>query len=486
MSFRVSGGEFELRQRAFVERLRGRGLEALERGVIVVVPSISFVESELRKISGITFYEERMLFAVLWLQNPDLRIVYVTSMPVAEDVVDYYLSFLDDPDDARGRLDMIALGDERPCALSFKLISRGDVLERIQSRVGNDDGYMLPFNVTEWERTIAERLGLPLYGPSPELVTLGSKSGSRRVAREAGVPVLPGCEDLFSVGELEEAVGRLHASDARLESVVVKLNDGFSGQGNAIIDLDGLRSPLTESAAIFCAEEETWDSYARKIATQGAIVEKLARAPGLASPSVQLRIAPGGSCEHVSTHDQILGGPDRQVYLGCRFPAEREYRTGIMEYGSRVGEVLARAGVIGSFGIDFVGWPEDGRYVLHLGEINLRMGGTTHPFLMARMATRGRLDPSSGELTVGNGVRCYIATDNLKSDRYRSYTPASVIALLDRHGLAFDRASATGAVLHLFGAMPTHGKLGTLCIAATKSEAAALHGEVVSVLDAGS
>ncbi len=476
--------EFDQRQRAFVERLRGRGLEALERGTIVVIPSISFDESELRKIVGITHYEERMLFALLWLRNPVLRIVFVTSEPVDETIVNYYLSWLDDPGSARERLRLIHLDDPRPCALSAKLLEHDTVLDTLKNTVETrDDAYILTFNVSAWERTIAERLQMPLYGPTPEAVALGSKSGSRRVARVAGVPLLPGREDLFSVTELEEAINQLRTETPGLETVVLKLNNGFSGQGNAVIELNELRSPLTDSATVFCASDETWPTYSSKIAAEGAIVEQLARDDQLISPSVQLRVLPGGDVEIVSTHDQILGGPDDQVYLGCRFPARPEYRRAIMEHGRSVAKVLASVGVIGSFGIDFVGLPTDDGYILNLGEINLRMGGTTHPFLMARMVTGGRLDDVTGELMAGGRPKFYVASDNLKSESYRSLSPERAIKALERNGLAFNRREGTGSTLHLLGALQPFGKLGTVCIANSPEDAAALYDEVAATLD---
>ena len=215
--------------------------------------------------------------------------------------------------------------------------------------------------------------------------------------------------------ELEEAIHDLRTNLPGLEAVVLKLNNGFSGQGNAVIELAELDSPLPATPTVFCASDETWSTYSSKIAAEGAIVEQLARHRKLISPSVQLRVVPGGDVEIVSTHDQILGGPDDQVYLGCRFPAQPEYRKEIMEHGLSVAKVLASVGVIGSFGIDFVGLPGDGGYVLNLGEINLRMGGTTHPFLMARMVTGGRLEESTGELIASGQPKSYLASDNLKS-----------------------------------------------------------------------
>jgi len=40
---------------------------------------------------------------------------------------------------------------------------------------------------------------------------------------------------------------------------------------------------------------------------------------------VQLRITPLGAVDLLSTHDQLLGGPSGQSYLGCVFPADTGY-----------------------------------------------------------------------------------------------------------------------------------------------------------------
>ena len=275
---------------------------------------------------------------------------------------------------------------------------------------------MQPFNVTPSEQELSERLGLPLYGPPAELASLGSKTGSRRVARLAGVPVLDGAEDLRSVEAVEEAALRLRGRPAPpVGAVVIKLNDGFSGQGNAVVDLAGLNGSLLDSPVVFCAEEESWPSFAAKIVEGGAVVEELLDVPGMVSPSVQLRVLPGGVPQVLSTHSQVLGGPNRQVYLGCRFPADPAYRGQIRAAAERVGRVLAARGVIGYFGIDFFVVPSGGREEVYLSEINLRVGGTTHPFGMASLVTDGRYDADAGHLVADGRTKSYLATDNLKS-----------------------------------------------------------------------
>jgi hypothetical protein len=452
----------------------------LEQGTIVVLPSATFPSSELRKIIGIQYYEERLLCTALLLRHPDLRIVYLTSLPVDEAVVDYYLRFVPDPAAARRRLHLVAVGNPEPRALTEKVLEAPEVMKQVRDLAGRQ-AYVLPFNVTPLEAELSEWLDLPVFGPRIDLVELGSKSGSRRVARRAGVPVLEGEEDVWSAGHVEAALERLRARRPDAVAALVKLNNGFSGQGTAIVELSGDGS-LSEADVTCIASEETWTSFTAKLAAEGGIVEELVRGPEVISPSVQVRITPAGAVEILSNHDQILGGLENQVYLGCSFPARADYRLDIQDCTRRVGEVLAADGVVGPFGIDFVLVPDDGGYRPHLTEINLRMGGTTHPFWMTRLVTGGLYDQSTGELVTNRGPRTYIATDNLKHEALVGATPAGIIAEVDRRGLAYDSATGTGVTLHLLGALREHGKMGVTCIAETTEDARALYQEVTATL----
>jgi PGM1 C-terminal domain/ATP-grasp domain len=454
----------------------------------VVVPSISFPVVELVKIAAVQSYEERMLFLLLLLADAETRVVFVSSVAIDPAIVDYYLRFLPDPVEARTRLAMVDAGDPAIGSLSAKLLRDPVAMNRLREAVGSTPGtpttgaYMLPFNVTPAESDLAAALGVPLLGPRPDLVRLGSKSGSRQVAARAGVRYLTGAEDLFSLKAVAAAIADVQAVRPEAEAVVVKLNNGFAGQGNALIELGGLAEPLPASSTVFCAPEESWESFEAKIEAEGAIVEELLRGDGLRSPSVQLQISADGTIDLLSTHDQILGGPSNQVYIGCRFPARADYRLTIQREALKVAEVLAAEGVVGAFGIDFL-VTDHGE--VSLSEINLRMGGTTHPFWMARLATGADYDPSTGEMRVEDGgARCYLSTDNLKSARLVGRTPAEVVATVDRSGLAFDPATGIGVTLHLLGALPGAGKMGVTCIAETTEQADQMYQDVLVALDA--
>ncbi|MEU9836627.1 peptide ligase PGM1-related protein [Streptosporangium sp. NPDC048047] len=437
----------------------------------MVIPSLSLPQDELRRITGALCYEERLLFLLLTLGRPSVEIVYVTSTPVDSAIVDYYLGFLDDPDEARTRLQMISLDDPDTAPLSAALLDRPDLLDRILDRTAGRPGgaCLVPFVVSEHEERLAGLLGLPVYGPATSLAHLGSKSGGRTLAEEAGVPTPRGFSDLRSLTEVEHAA-RAMAPAAKL---MVKLNNSYSGLGNAIVIKDD--RPLTACPTSFSAADETWTTFAEKIAERGAVIEEFVQGRPLRSPSALAMVTPDGGHGVIATHEQILGGPNGDVYKGCVFPARPEYRAEVAACAERIAGVLAARGVVGLFGVDFFAVKTDGGYRTLLCEVNLRIGGTTHPLGAAMLSTGAVYDPASGTLRCGDRAKHYVATDNCDAESLRGRTPREVIKLVQDFGLGFDRERRTGNVLHLMGAIPRYGKLGFTSVADSAEEAAELH-----------
>ena len=151
---------------------------------------------------------------------------------------------------------------------------------------------------------------------------------------------------------------------------------------------------------------------------------------------------------------------------------------------AQVARVLAKKGVLGRFGGDFVSVRDHGGW-RHLAiEINLRKGGTTHPFLMLQFLTDGRYDTEKGAfLTPGGQPRCYYASDNLESERYRGLTPYDLVDIAVVNGLHFHAATGEGVAFHLIGALSEFGKLGVVCIGQTHERADTLYRRTVEVLN---
>ena len=464
---------------------------------VVVVPSLSLPPEELHKISGVNRYEERMLFALMLLRMPRTRLIFITSEPIAPGIIDYYLQLLPGVPSvhARERLTLWACHDASSIPLAQKLLDRPRLIQRIRHGIVNSNSaHLTCFNATELERTLAVRLGIPLYACDPALHHLGTKSGSREIFREADIPFPDGFENLASMSEVVDALTTLKHRYPHLRRAVVKLDEGFSGEGNAIFTYgddapegDALHAWVKDhipERLRFEAASETLARYSEAFAEMGGVVEMFVEGAVKASPSAQCRVDPLHHSVVISTHDQVLGGPTGQVFLGCTFPAAEPYRIKIQDYGRRVADVLAKRGVLGRFSVDFVSVETEDGWEHHAIEINLRKGGTTHPYLMLEFLTDGHYDEATGcFLTLDDQPRFYYASDNLVSDRYRGLTPRDLVEIAVYHGLHFHGAMQQGVVFHLIGALSEFGKVGVLCIGDSPEAARQYYDDTVRVLD---
>jgi hypothetical protein len=485
---------------------------------IVVVPSMSI--DAIGSGALMQAYEERFLFLLLLLRQPRARLIYVTSQTILPSIIDYYLDLLPGviPSHARPRLFLIAPLDGSARPLSDKLLDRPRLIERIRSLVMDPArAHLVPFNTTSREKELALQLGIPMYGADPKFFSLGTKSGCRKIFMEENVPHPRGHENLGSKEELIEAIAQMRARKPSIKQVLVKLNEGVSGEGNAIVDLTGLPPvvptsrddadhkevstqpgstiPATTSKERALLEERlramrfelegiTYESYMKTLQERKGVVEERIMGEEFRSPSVQLRITPLGKVELLSTHDQLLGGPSGQSYLGCVFPADKGYAALITREAAKVGRRLAKEGVIGRFALDFVVVRSSGKWEPYAIEINLRKGGTTHPFLTLQFLTDGKYDPDTGIFTAPNGQqKFFVASDHVESPAYRTLTPDDLFDIVVRHNLHFGQTRQTGVVFHMMSALGELGRTGLTAVGNSRDDAKALYDRAVSVLD---
>ena len=240
-----------------------------------------------------------------------------------------------------------------------------------------------------------------------------------------------------------------------------------------------LRSMQFESHGV------TYESYMKKLQERQGVVEERIIGEEFRSPSVQLRITPLGKVELLSTHDQLLGGPSGQSYLGCLFPADTAYAGLITQEAAKVGRRLAKEGVIGRFALDFVVVRvKNGTWEPYTIEINLRKGGTTHPFLTLQFLTDGTYDAETGIFTAPNGQqKFFVASDHLESPRYRTLTPDDLFDIVVRHHLHFNQTRQTGVVFHMMSALGELGRTGLTAVGNSHEDAKATYDRAVAVLD---
>jgi hypothetical protein len=460
----------------------------VKRRSVVVVPSRA-VDRWHEPPAETWAYEERLLSFLLELRDPSLELTYVTSLPIARPTVDYYISML--PArlrlSARRRLRLVSLGDRSTYPLSAKLLARPSVLERIRRSIQKPPlSYLIPYNATGLERDVALALDIPMYGAAPAHRGLGTKSGSRELFARTGVPHPLGAERIRTIADASGAISGLRAAKPDLGQVVLKLDQGVAGEGNAVVDLTGLPQPggaleqtlIERRVATLTPEAEGVSAadYLSKLADQGGVAEERITGVELRSPSVQLQIQPTGQVQVLSTHDQILGGPSGQRYLGCRFPAGPPYAPLIGSLAKQLGGHLADIGVIGRLAIDFVvARRSERRWEAFAIELNLRMGGTTHPYQTLVRLTDGVYDAASATFTTPAGQpKHYLSTDHLETPQLSALGREGVLASAQRGELLLDRADQVGVVLHMLPAIEELGSVGLTAIGNSADHAQAL------------
>ena len=250
-----------------------------------------------------------------------------------------------------------------------------------------------------------------------------------------------------------------------MTEVVVKLEDSVYGEGNFRLRAD--------------ADPETLPpDYLADLARMGGAVEEWVTGEEVASPSVQLRILPEGEPLVISTHDQVLGGANGQQFAGCSFPARTAYHRQIVQDALRIAAKLAAEGVVGRFGVDFVVTRRpDGTWDHYAMELNLREGGTSHPYGTLWLLTEGNYDAGAGAFRIRDGsARAYVASDAVA---VRASSARELLEHARAAGVGYDPATATGTVFHMFRAIEAEGRIAAVTIGRSQKDAAERHARLL-------
>jgi hypothetical protein len=492
-----TGSTFSRLQQRFTKHFPEIFLNDLAEKTVVIVPSLTLDGEMLKTVKGIVHYEERMLCLLMLLRMPRTQVIYVTSIPIDGSIIDYYLHLLPGITGyhARQRLTLLSCYDASRKSLTEKILDRPRLVKRIRELIKFPGmAHMACFNVTDHEKNLALALDIPIYGCDPGLLYFGTKSGSRFIFKKLGILLPEGIENLHSENDIAAALSQLKKNNPVLQKAVVKMNDGFCGDGNAVFyyrELDATDKDLEKSIRIklpadlkVVAMDVSYIQYMQKFKAIGGIAEEFVNGEYKESPSVQCRINPIGDTDIISTHDQLLGGESGQVFLGASFPANREYSTDISVLGKMIAEELRNEGVLGRFSIDFISVKQPVGWKHYAIEINLRKGGTTHPFLMLQFLTEGEFNWHEGTYTMPNGQqRSYFASDNVVNEKYKGLTPHDLIDIAMCNRIQYDSARQTGVMFHMIGALSQYGKLGMVCIGKTLEEAKEYYGKTIKVLD---
>ena len=139
----------------FAKSFRGIFEDAKAPRTVLIVPSLTMDQEVMSRIAGVHRYEERMLCLLLLLRLPRTHVIYVTSSPISETIVDYYLHLLPGipSGHARRRLTLMSCEDASSRPLSQKILERPRLMARLREAIADTStAHMTCFTVTELER----------------------------------------------------------------------------------------------------------------------------------------------------------------------------------------------------------------------------------------------------------------------------------------------------------------------------------------------
>ena len=328
----------------------------------------------------------------------DLVLVVVPRRPTPE-VLDYYFSLI--PEErrasARARLHVLEVPDPSHRSIAEKLLDRADLVdelrradrrparlhravERHRPRGGGRAGARRAdqrLGAAAVAARVQERRSPPVQG--------GGGPGAGRAARTCAPSTTS------SPPSRPCAPPRPHVA-----GVVIKHDDSGAGDGNQVVDL---RTPGDLRATLEALPEWYLDDLADGRRRRGAHHRHAVHHPERAD-----RRAARRRVVVLATHEQVMGGAGGQVYMGCRFPADARLRRRAGAPRARGGGAAGGARRAGSASIDFAAARDArGRWHLHALEVNLRKGGTTHPYAALRNLAPGRYDEAAGRWFTADG-----------------------------------------------------------------------------------
>ncbi len=474
----------------------------------VVLSGLNSDNFNLSRVKGLNFYEERMLFFLFLLKFQKTRIIYVTSSGFNTDLFKYYISTIfPDPKkaaNAHKRLIHIQVEKNNSAAvesLSERLLKDDGALGTISENILDKKMAMLRcYNPMAQERAIAKKLGIPIFGHKEKFDYIGTKSGARKVFNLAGLKLIPGYSYIKDTRVLYSKILQLHKDFPHIERMMIKLNESSSGRGNCIFNFarfleKELGSRVVDDGASFNEFEKSFDRYAvfQSMDQNYSIFKKeFERLGGVCeiyisgeknSPSVQVQLLPSGGINIVSTHEQILGGPDRQRYIGCGFPSDEIYRAEIIAQATKVARWMVKKEMVGNFSVDFLAVKNGKDYKLYPIEINLRKGGTTHPFRITYFLTGAKYNKKTGLLQCGETPIYYHSMDFIESEKYKKLTPADLIKAVSDSKISFDKDTKKGVLLFMPGMISEFGRFGAVCIGHSREEAKRYYKKLVELVD---
>jgi hypothetical protein len=444
---------------------------------VVLIPGLSIGAFLQMFFHGFKYYEERYLYFLTFLKNPQTHLLAVLSEGVNPALWDYFLGHACRATglkraDLEKRFHKVFVPAKGHDSLTVNLLRDPKALKKIKDEIKKcpKPAYIEFWRVKKEEVKVAKKLGLPYYSLAPSAFFVNTKSGARKIFKQSKINIAKGFGDLRSLSQAHLALQKL-IKISKAPYFLIKLND--EGGGAGILKLERKQCSLDYKRfceALPLPPGQSLKLFEKYFVLEGGVVEEFIEAKEVLSPSVQFEITPDGKVLPIATHEQILEGTD---YLGTHFPAPANYRSAIQKVGLRAAKIMAKYGARGFVAMDLLITrnKKSEPWKIWGIEINARKGGANHTHFWAKYLTHARYNAKRGVLESGTGDICYKASEQFVNEPWLRKIPAvKLIKALKESKLDFDHAKQRGVFIHLLSPIKTYGKIGATVIGHSERE----------------
>lgn len=453
-------------------------------------------------------YEERFMSMLLLLKkSKNLHLIYLISNIINQDVIDYYLA-LSSPKNSEAikkRLSFISINDATSAnTLAQRILKNPVRLSHIKAEIDKEkrgDAFLYPFNVEESEIRLARLWKLPIYGAHLNNGLTPTKSFFRYLCAQINVATPPGIENIGITNkadaekELITKIAILKRQYPAAKKFILKINNGYLGQGNATFLASGLKkqNAFQQVAEIkkrlhsmeFPEATINYNTYLTMISKVGCVIEVFIAGTSFHSPSVQIDISPDKTIRVLSTHDQIMSDSNPFVHKGGSFPADPSYATNIIKEGRKIAEQLAeKYNVSGYISIDFaVIKKASGAWKSYAIDLNFHRGASEQPIFFLKHLVKGRYIESTSIFVTQKGEKRYCVSCNaLSFNACAGISTDKVIQELNDKHLFYNDEKQTGAILYMLSTLSTSGHAAIAAIERSPEQARSLLNKTINTL----
>lgn len=476
--------------------------------IVVHVNSLSFDLQQRRTMPDLVIRENGQMSRLCDIAKSNVEVVYVAPYQLHDDLLQYYNKLLQIGGITHPHMRYRILYPENHArfpahmSLSQLILYSPRCLKKLKNLVKGKRAYLQPGVVSQFERTLALELNIPMMGPDPDVADLFStKTGAKAVFAAADVGTAPSVQmDLFSTEAIFRGLAKIVATNLDVPRWIFKIDDEFGGRGHAYFDvatlpsyeslmeekrnstkiwdhptvLEAVTRQLAEDLAATVPEKvvichprlyRNWHQYEAVFQRVGGLIEACPQVI-TGSPSINLFISPDGRVTILNSHDQFFSQP--YSFAGALFPQTSVPFPALRDASLAVARQLAGRGVIGFVGIDYVVFKEGNDLRLWACDINIRPTDTCNSYRFFNFALQGTFDQMTGEYRTPAGPnntpvpRIYAMADFLNQPSLATIQYNVFFGLCRQRGITFDLQEKVGTIFNIMDNL-SRGYLGVIC-----------------------